>query len=54
MEQIVRECFPNSMLVTDRLHVMKNVLEYLLAIRTRCKTAIKKKLLDDEKLSKER
>jgi hypothetical protein len=25
-----------------------------LAIRTRCKTAIKKKLLDDEKLSKER
>jgi hypothetical protein len=53
MEQIVRECFPNSMLVTDRLHVMKNVLEDLLAIRTRCKTAIKKKVLDEEKLAKE-
>jgi len=49
MEQIVRECFPNSKLVTDRFHVMKNVLEDVLAIRTRCKTALKKKMLDEEK-----
>ena len=54
MEQIVRECFPNAILVTDRFHVMKNVLEDLLAIRTRCKTAIKKKILDKEKAAKER
>lgn len=54
MEQIVRECFPNAILVTDRFHVMKNVLEDLLAIRTRCKTAIKKKILDEEKAAKER
>lgn len=54
MEQIVRECFPNSILVTDRFHVMKNVLEDLLAIRTRCKTAIKKRILDEEKQAKER
>jgi transposase len=54
MEQIVRECFPNSKLVTDRFHVMKNVLEDLLAIRTRCKTAIKKRVLDDEREAKEK
>lgn len=54
MEQIVRECFPNSILVTDRFHVMKNVLEDLLAVRTRCKTAIKKKILDKEKEAQDR
>ncbi len=54
MEQIVREGFPNSILVTDRFHVMKNVLEDVLAIRTRCKTAIKKKILDEEKIAKEK
>jgi transposase len=52
MESIVRKCFPNAIITTDRFHVMKNVLEDLLAVRTRCKTAIKTRILNKKEQRK--
>lgn len=49
MEGILRDLFPNAEIVSDRFHVWKNVLEDIWAIRTRTKTAIKKKFNDLQK-----
>ena len=49
MELIISIVFPNASIVTDRFHLMKNVLEDIGAIRTRAKTAIKKRINDEAK-----
>ncbi len=41
MECIVKNVFKNAVLTTDRFHVMKNILDDLLAIKSRLKTKIK-------------
>ena len=41
MECIARSVFKNAVLTTDRFHVMKNILDDLLAIKSRLKTKIK-------------
>lgn len=43
MEGILKDLFPNAAIVSDRFHVWKNVLDDIWAIKTRAKTAIKKK-----------
>jgi transposase len=49
MELIIRIVFPNANIVTDRFHMMKNILEDIGAIRTRAKTAIKKRINNEAK-----
>lgn len=49
MELIIGIVFPNASIVTDRFHLMKNVLEDIGAIRTRAKTAIKKRINEEAK-----
>jgi transposase len=49
MELIISIVFPNASIVTDRFHMMKNVLEDIGAIRTRAKTAIKKRINEEAK-----
>lgn len=49
MEGILSSLFPNAKIVSDRFHVMKNVLDDIWAIRTRAKTAIKKRINNDQK-----
>jgi transposase len=49
MELIISIVFPNASIVTDRFHMMKNVLEDIGAIRTRAKTAIKKRINEEVK-----
>lgn len=49
MEGILSNLFPNAKIVSDRFHVWKNVLDDIWAIRTRAKTAIKKKFNDRQK-----
>jgi transposase len=49
IEAIVTALFPNAELVTDRFHVMKNLLEDLWAIKSKAKTEIKKRIFDEEK-----
>ena len=52
IESIISALFPNAKLVTDRFHVMKNLLEDIRAVKSRIKTKIKKKILDEEKVFK--
>jgi len=52
MESIVKQCFPKAIITTDRFHVMKNVLEDLLAVRTRTKTEIKARILNEKEEAK--
>jgi transposase len=49
MESIIVQLFPNAQIVSDRFHVMKNVLDDIWAIRTRAKTAIKKRVNQEQK-----
>jgi transposase len=49
MELIISIVFPNANIVTDRFHMMKNMLEDIGSIRTRAKTEIKKRLNDEAK-----
>lgn len=49
MELIISILFPKASIVTDRFHLMKNVLEDIGAIRTRAKTAIKKRINEEWK-----
>jgi transposase len=49
MELIISIVFPNASIVTDRFHMMKNVLEDIGAIRTRAKTAVKKRINEEVK-----
>lgn len=52
MESIVNNIFSNHYIVTDRFHVMKNVLEDLNAIKIRLKTTVKKEESENEKTCK--
>ena len=53
MEKIARETFPQAYITTDRFHVMKNILEDLLAVRTRIKTKVKATDLQKAKVAKQ-
>lgn len=53
MEWTLSVLFPNAKIVSDRFHVMKNILDDIWAIRTRVKTAIKKRINEDQKNHKE-
>jgi transposase len=53
MENVLKELFPNASIVSDRFHVMKNILEDVWAIRTRCKTVIKKNICENQKQHEE-
>jgi transposase len=48
MEGILSALFTNAKIVSDRFHVMKNVLEDIWAIRMRAKTAIKKRHIEEQ------
>jgi len=50
IEAIIDWVFPNAELVSDRFHVMKNLLEDVWAIRTRIKTAIKNRINNEAKI----
>jgi transposase len=52
MEWTLSVLFPNAKIVSDRFHVMKNLLDDIWAIRTRSKTAIKKRINEDQKRHK--
>ncbi len=52
MEWTLSVLFPNTKIVSDRFHVMKNLLDDIWAIRTRSKTAIKKRINEDQKRHK--
>lgn len=52
MECIVKNVFKNAVLTTDRFHVMKNILDDLLAIKSRLKTKIKWEVLKQQKETK--
>ena len=54
IESIVEKLFPNAKIVTDRFHVMKKLLEDVRAVRSRAKTMIKKRVLDEEKIALEK
>ena len=54
IESIVEKLFPNAKIVTDRFHVMKKLLEDVRAVRSRAKTMIKKRVLDEEKVALEK
>ena len=49
MELIISIVFPRASIVTDRFHMMKNVLEDIGAIRTRAKTEIKKRVNEESR-----
>ena len=54
MECIINALFPFSELVTDRFHVMKNLLEDLSSVRIRTKSKIKNQEATERKKAKER
>ncbi len=54
IESIVEKLFPNAKIVTDRFHVMKKLLEDVRAVRSRAKTMIKKRVLNEEKMALEK
>jgi transposase len=49
MELIIKNLFPNASIVTDRFHMMKNIIEDIGAIKTRCKTDIRKRINEEAK-----
>lgn len=52
MECIVRNTFENAVVTTDRFHVMKQILDDVLAVRSRLKTRIRTEVLKDQKEAK--